>query len=73
MNDTDLVTIPRTWGLVKVRRSDLRRGKAGDLIPMFDTNGNRLKRHEAWAGNGKPSDITRGEARRARKAELNRA
>lgn len=47
----------------KVNRVDLE-GNDEDLIPLYEMNGERRSRADAWLGSGRPSDIRRGVAKR---------
>ncbi len=42
----------------KVNEDDLI-GDDGDLIPLYEMNGDKRSRADAWFGSGRPSDIRR--------------
>jgi len=54
---------PRSGELVCIDEADL--GSGRDLIALYDADGTKRSRAQAWLGNGKASDIGREEAKAA--------
>ena len=45
---------------LRVRECDLSKGR-GNLIPLFERNGKKRTRANAWLGSGAPSDVAIGD------------
>ncbi len=73
MAEVELVEIehPVSGERFKVNRADLYGGDDDDLIPLYEMNGEKRSRADAWLGSGRPSDIRRDNARRAYERSFN--
>lgn len=64
MSEELITTTHRSGEQFKVRASDLEDGNDRDLIPLFELDGTKRSRADAWRS-GRPSDICRSDAKEA--------